>query len=176
MKVFKFLRIQPKYGPLNNLMKYLCDALEIPAPLRLNGMRTLSGVIRFRPMTQMHIICSIYHRQFYMHVVNHVLRQCEFRSILNQSEKLDELVSDGQAEFQEISKFSFLRINLKNDNQHEFPDFNEVTLYLIFPIFLKMVMPIMTIFFKNFENQTQGEFVKILEFTLVIIFVIFAEK
>ena len=35
----------------------------------------------------------------------------------------------------------------------EFPDFNVFTLYMIFEIMLKMAIPIIVIFSKNFENH-----------------------
>ena len=54
-------------------------------------------------------------------------------------------------------------------NQVEFPDFNVFTLYIIFEISLKMTIPIMAIFSKNFENHIKGELVKIRGFTLAII-------
>ena len=37
-------------------------------------------------------------------------------------------------------------------NKVEFPDFNVFALCMIFEILLKMAIPIMTIFSKNFEN------------------------
>ena len=63
-------------------------------------------------------------------------------------------------------KLSFLMENYKNDNQGEFIVFYELTLYMIF---LKMVIPIMTIFVTFFQKHIKGEFVKIQGFTLDII-------
>jgi len=41
--------------------------------------------------------------------------------------------------------------NHKNDNQGESLDFYELNLYMIFAIFLKMTIPIMTIFVEIFK-------------------------
>jgi len=43
--------------------------------------------------------------------------------------------------------------NHKNDNQGELMDFYELTLNMIFAIFLKMAIPRMTIFVKILKNH-----------------------
>ena len=58
----------------------------------------------------------------------------------------------------------------------KFPDFKRFTLYMILAIFLKIPIPVMVIYSKNFDNHKQGEFVKIQEFLLVIIFTFFPQK
>jgi len=55
----------------------------------------------------------------------------------------------------------------------EFLDFCEYILYMIFANFLKIAIPIMAIFSKNFESHMWGEFVEIREFALVMNCVIF---
>ena len=64
----------------------------------------------------------------------------------------------------------------ENDNQDEFLDFYKFTLYMNFANFLKMAIPMMAIYVKNFKNHIYGELIKIRNFTLVIISVIFAQK
>ena len=61
----------------------------------------------------------------------------------------------------------FSRGNHFNDSKMEFPDFFEITLYIIFAIFPKMTM---TVFVKNFQNHIKDEIFKIQELTLFIIF------
>ena len=63
---------------------------------------------------------------------------------------------------------SFLREIHINLDLGEFLDFYGFTLYMIFALFLKMAISIMTIFAKNFENGEQVEFVKIWDFIIVI--------
>ena len=46
--------------------------------------------------------------------------------------------------------FIFFLKNHNNDNWVEFSDFNELTLYMFFEIFVKMAVPIMAIFIKKF--------------------------
>ena len=70
---------------------------------------------------------------------------------------------------------SFLRVNRNNDNQGEFPDFNDFTLYMVFEIFHENSHYRNGQFLKNREIHIKDEFVKIQEFTLVIIFVIFCQ-
>ena len=84
-----------------------------------------------------------------------------------------------QAKYRDISKFSFLSLKChfrKNDNQGEFPDFNEFTLYMIFEIFHENSHDQNGHLQKNFNNHIQGEFVKIRKYTLGIIFMIFPQK
>ena len=47
----------------------------------------------------------------------------------------------------------FLKEIPKNDDNGEFPDFHELTLYMIFAVFLKMSIPMTAIFVKNFKNH-----------------------
>ena len=74
----------------------------------------------------------------------------------------------------------FLRKNQEIDAQFdgysEFPGLNELTLYMIFAIFVNMVISMMDIFLENFQNHIKGTLVKIQEFTQVMIFLIFLEK
>ena len=49
----------------------------------------------------------------------------------------------------------------KKDNWVEFLDFNELTLYMIFAIFMKMAVPIMARFIKNFKYSYLGSIRKI---------------
>ena len=71
---------------------------------------------------------------------------------------------------------SFLSENHKNDNNGEFWDFNEFTLYMIFKIFDKNNHCRNGHFQEISERHKKSEFIKIREFTLVIIFVIFFQK
>ena len=69
-----------------------------------------------------------------------------------------------------------MKENRKNDNQGEFFDFNEFTLYMIFLILQEKCHYQNGHFQEDRENNIYGEFVKIQEFTLVIIFVIMSQK
>ena len=75
-----------------------------------------------------------------MHVVNHVLRQFEFRSILNSSQKLDKL-SWIRRKFESFLILSlnchFWGENDQSDNKVDQPDFYKLTLYMDFVNFPK---------------------------------------
>ena len=70
----------------------------------------------------------------------------------------------------------FWEKNNKNDDQGEFLDFFEFTLFIIFPIFRKIIVPIAAIFVKNLKSHIWNESVRIQEYTLDVIFVIFTQK
>ena len=66
--------------------------------------------------------------------------------------------------------------NHKNYSEDEFLDFYEFADSMIFDIFLKMVIPTMAIYVKNFKNHLYGELVTIRKIVPIIIFVIFIFK
>ena len=75
---------------------------------------------------------------------------------------IDRVNSEISQKFILKPQFSFLTKNQKNYNQGEFIDFYELTLYMIFTIFHKKTIPIMTIFLEIFKDHIKVEFVDII--------------